>query len=331
MDMLVKSESLTSVADAIRTKGETTEQLVFPDGFAAAIMAIESGGVKPQLIVTAPAGSTITAVNGEDTVTGVIGTEGTLTLDLPAFGTWEVTATLDENEASTSVYIEQEYPVELGYITAFTVNGGYGETVTISDGDTTVESVTLESDGTGKVSVSNVKNKTLTFTGGLSGHTVDVEVGQAAEMTVNVYPDGALFWYGRTFESITGGWERKAYGGTTSGSFALYDDRIEVNSPNITKTVCVGLINFDPASLTKYTVLNAKFTFTVNGGSPGARVGIVPDYNLGTSGIDSKWGANALVQSSGTYTKYVDLDEASGYPMVSSYNGLLEVNAIWLE
>lgn len=117
-EYFVNSADLISVADSIRTKGETTEQLVFPDGFTTAIMAIESGGEKPQLIVTAPAGSTITAVNvnEEETVTGEIGAEGTLTIDLPAFGTWIVTATLGEAVSDpVTVNVIQEYAAELSY------------------------------------------------------------------------------------------------------------------------------------------------------------------------------------------------------------------------
>lgn len=36
--------SLTAVADAIREKGGTTEQMVFPDGFVEAIDGIQAGG-----------------------------------------------------------------------------------------------------------------------------------------------------------------------------------------------------------------------------------------------------------------------------------------------
>lgn len=42
--LLVEDTSLVSVADAIRTKGGTTNQLVFPDGFVSAIEGIQSGG-----------------------------------------------------------------------------------------------------------------------------------------------------------------------------------------------------------------------------------------------------------------------------------------------
>lgn len=42
---IATTEEMTAVADAIRAKGGTSEQLVFPDGFADAILAIKSGSV----------------------------------------------------------------------------------------------------------------------------------------------------------------------------------------------------------------------------------------------------------------------------------------------
>lgn len=138
MDMIVKNESLTSVADAIRQKSETTEQLVFPDGFAKAIMAIQSGGVHPRLIVTAPEGSTITCTqSGEDPVTGVVGSSGSVTLDMPAFGEWTVTGTLGEDEAYELVVLVQETSVDLSYkgVPEFTYSGGDESYDVIDDGD----------------------------------------------------------------------------------------------------------------------------------------------------------------------------------------------------
>ena len=44
MKLVVDKESLVSVADAIRTKGNTTDELEFPQGFVDAVGAIESGG-----------------------------------------------------------------------------------------------------------------------------------------------------------------------------------------------------------------------------------------------------------------------------------------------
>ena len=42
--LTVEDTSLVSVADAIRTKGGTTNALTFPDGFVSAIEGIQSGG-----------------------------------------------------------------------------------------------------------------------------------------------------------------------------------------------------------------------------------------------------------------------------------------------
>ena len=40
----VDDTSLSSVADAIRAKGGTSDALVFPEGFVSAISAIQTGG-----------------------------------------------------------------------------------------------------------------------------------------------------------------------------------------------------------------------------------------------------------------------------------------------
>ena len=42
MKYLTNGQSLISIADAIREKGETTESLEYPEEFVAAIMAIET-------------------------------------------------------------------------------------------------------------------------------------------------------------------------------------------------------------------------------------------------------------------------------------------------
>ena len=45
VDSTQLNSDLTSVANAIRTKGETSETLAFPSGFVTAIAAIPIGGV----------------------------------------------------------------------------------------------------------------------------------------------------------------------------------------------------------------------------------------------------------------------------------------------
>lgn len=43
-EYLVQGESITAVADAIREKGGTSEPLSFPEGMAAAVHNIQTGG-----------------------------------------------------------------------------------------------------------------------------------------------------------------------------------------------------------------------------------------------------------------------------------------------
>lgn len=54
LDKLVDSSQLdadlASVANAIRTKGGTSAQLAFPDGFVSAVQAIPTGGAAPTLV-----------------------------------------------------------------------------------------------------------------------------------------------------------------------------------------------------------------------------------------------------------------------------------------
>lgn len=59
---LVNSTDMTTVADAIRTKGGTSAPLAFPDGFAAAIGAIQGSGA--ELFGVISIGSALYPVSG---------------------------------------------------------------------------------------------------------------------------------------------------------------------------------------------------------------------------------------------------------------------------
>lgn len=66
--LVVNSESLVSVADAIREKGGTTEDLEFPQGFVDAVGAIESGGgADPYDVINSIINGTITEFYTEET------------------------------------------------------------------------------------------------------------------------------------------------------------------------------------------------------------------------------------------------------------------------
>ena len=83
------------------------------------------GGLLPQIVVTVDTGSVITCTNGTTTLTGT--STGSYTFEIPNYGTWTVSATLNGKTSSTkSIVIDtvKIYPITLGYIHiyGFTIN-----------------------------------------------------------------------------------------------------------------------------------------------------------------------------------------------------------------
>lgn len=115
-EYLTNDIELTSVADAIREKGGTSDPLTYPDGFASAVRAIQTG-IVPQLVVTVSAGATVIAMNGSKTISGTSDSTGVCTLIVPEAGTWSVSATLDGKTSDTkTVSITDSYAVSLNFV-----------------------------------------------------------------------------------------------------------------------------------------------------------------------------------------------------------------------
>ena len=103
-EFLTNTTDLTAVANAIREKGGTSEQLACPDGFVAAIQAIQTG-VPLQIAVTTNAGATVTATKGSKTVSGTADTSGHCTLTVDEAGTWTVTAVTASTTKTSDVVV----------------------------------------------------------------------------------------------------------------------------------------------------------------------------------------------------------------------------------
>ena len=99
-EYLVQGASLTTVADAIRSKGGTSDTLIFPDGFVAAISAIQTGGGAALEPLENPAGANNIDAGYQAYGSGgqvITGTRGTSSLDY----SWnENTLTLTIREVS---------------------------------------------------------------------------------------------------------------------------------------------------------------------------------------------------------------------------------------
>ena len=103
-EYLTNTADLTAVANAIREKGGTSEQLACPDGFVAAIQAIQTG-VPLQIAVATNAGATVTATKDSKTVSGTADTSGNCTLTVDEAGTWTVTAATASTTKTSDVVV----------------------------------------------------------------------------------------------------------------------------------------------------------------------------------------------------------------------------------
>lgn len=141
-EYLTNTNDLTLVADAIRTKGGTTELLTYPDEFVIAIQAIQTGP-ELQIIVTVKSGATVTATKGSLSVSGT-SVNGTCTLTVPEAGTWSVKATLNGQTSNTqNVSVVDSYAVELTFFSAtITVTVDSGASVTLKKGGATIDTKT---------------------------------------------------------------------------------------------------------------------------------------------------------------------------------------------
>ena len=114
-EYLTNTTDLTSVANAIRAKGGTTELLTYPDEFVTAIQAIQTG-TELKIIVTVASGATVTATKGSLSVSGS-SVNGTCTLVVPEAGAWSVTATLNGETSNTmNVFVKDSYALTLNFL-----------------------------------------------------------------------------------------------------------------------------------------------------------------------------------------------------------------------
>lgn len=104
VDSAQLNADLTAVADAIRTKGGTSAQLAFPDGFVSAVQAIK-GAPDLQIVITTSAGATVTATKGGKTVSGTADASGNCTLIVDETGTWAVAAASGSMSKSVDVVV----------------------------------------------------------------------------------------------------------------------------------------------------------------------------------------------------------------------------------
>ena len=178
-EYLTNTTDLTKVASAIRKKGGTTAQLIYPDGFVTAIQAIRTG-TELQIIATVTSGATVTATKGSLSVSGT-SVNGTCTLTVPEAGTWSVKATLNGQTSNTkNITFTDSYTTSLTFFSAtITVNVESGASVTLKKGGTII--ATKTSNGTAVFTVTETGTYTVEAT--KNGHTTSDSVNVVSGTT----------------------------------------------------------------------------------------------------------------------------------------------------
>ena len=151
---------------------------VFPQTTAALVQGLKGNSIagnieelfayaKIELLVTAPAGSTVTATNGEITLKSVLATNGLCSFIIPQYGEWTVSATLGDQNTSDSVTVDtvKQYELTLSYTSAtIAVTTEDGASVTCVKGDYT--QTQIATGGTTVFVVTSTGEYTITATSG---------------------------------------------------------------------------------------------------------------------------------------------------------------------
>lgn len=148
-------------------------------------------GVPPQIIVTVPSGSAVTCKSDSKTLSAT--STGTVTFALPAYGTWTVTATKDDQTATESVVVDdvKQYRLSLAYFSAtLNVTSDSGATVTATNGTKTFSGTVPSS---GVLSLTITASGTYTVTATKSEETTD-PVSVAITTSGQTYSVECLFF-----------------------------------------------------------------------------------------------------------------------------------------
>ena len=178
-EYLTNTNDLTSVANAIRVKGGTTELLTYPDEFVIAIQAIQTGP-ELQIIVNVTSGATVTATKGSLSVSGT-SVNGTCTLTVPEAGTWSVKATMSGQTSNTkNITFTDSYTTSLTFFSAtITVTVDSGASVSLQKDGATIQTKT----STGTVVFTVTETGTYTIVATKNGQTTSGSVNVVSGTT----------------------------------------------------------------------------------------------------------------------------------------------------
>ena len=216
------------------------------------------GGFYPSIVVTAPTGSTVTVTDGN---ISLVGTEvsGKWTFQIPAYGVWSITATLNGQTASTSVSVTEvkQYTVTLTYFSA-TISVTYpaGSTCTCSNGADTLTAPNTT--GSYTFTVPRTGTWTVKSTNGVDTAQQAVSItanGQSTSVTLSYKPTASTSQ--KPGVNYTPG-----ISGLTAEKMSLYGEAISRNSAITSAT---GTVYIDDGASHYKISTGDKINIAING------------------------------------------------------------------
>ena len=259
-------------------------------------VAQSGGGFYPAIVVTAPTGSTVTATDGE---TSLVGTEvsGKWTFQIPSYGVWNITATLNGQTATTSVSVTEvkQYTVTLTYFAAtIAVTYPSGSTCTCSNGTTTLTAPNTT--GSYTFTVPSAGTWTVKSTNGTDTAQQAVSIttsGQSVSVTLSYKPTASTS--AKSGVNYTTG-----ISSLTAEKMSLYAEAISRNSAitNTTSTVYID----DGASHYKISV-GDSINIAINGTSYAFKI---MGFNHDTLTTSTAYGSATATGKAGMTLQMVD-------------------------
>lgn len=291
---------LTLIADAIREKNGSADELLFPDDFVTAIAAIEGGGSGATLVVNSSGTGIVTVSNAElgKSYSKAVTMGGSVEFKGLATGTWTVTLSNDIQSTTQTVSIAADYSVAVAFFAA-TINITYpeGSTCTATDGVSTFTAP--DTSGTWALVVPNTGTWTISATDGTDTTSETVEItteGQSVSVELS-YWNGELYARGNEYENITGGWGLR-YSEGTGGTVTVESERIIIsaNQGNIGSGSVVYAGPENLIDLTNFSVFSAKMT-KVSGGTIKVSLSVAESVGSGPLAYSNEVALTANVES----------------------------------
>lgn len=277
------------------------------------------------LVVTAPAGASVTVSKDGKTYTKSAGSSGSATFKGLSSGTWSITISNGSQTATDTIDVNVDYAITLAFFSA-TISVTYpsGSTCTATDGTTTLTAP--DTSGTWSCVVPNAGTWTIAISNGSgSSNSKDVVIetdGQSETVSI-----AYIYWIlnGGETADYTGGWTKNgnAVGGTTGEKDGIYFKTTSSTSGSLTMTTGISdFANYSSLKITQTTKVNGHY-FKLSNASGDALAEVSTYTNTSPVVID----LSSLNLSSDTQYKF----RIQGSKIGGTSGASTKVTHIWLE